>query len=186
MWLTTECTDVVVVEGELLQLGAAVKTLHFRNVIIIKGGPTQVHQLIQIDQFGDTLAVQIQGGDLVKSSTKAQQVLNMFYIRNYNCVFLNLTSASLEIIHCSPLWSSIYPVLYRGPRTQDWEDTGAGLLTADWDCGDAHCWSVSEPEEMPASRVSTGLIELQNILKYTGRFFSCILHLSMFLLIFMQ
>lgn len=66
VWLTTECADVIVVEGKLLQLQAVIKTLHFRNVIIIKGGPTQVDQLIQIDQFGNPLAVKVQRSDLVR------------------------------------------------------------------------------------------------------------------------
>lgn len=67
MWLTVERADAVIVKGKLFQLRTAVKTLHFGNVIIIKGGPAQVDQFIQIDQFGNPLAVEIQRRDLVRA-----------------------------------------------------------------------------------------------------------------------
>lgn len=85
--LAIECADVVVVERKLLQLQTAVQTLHFRNFIIIEGGPAQVDQFIQIIQFGNPLVVQSQSSDLVKThgitgsnfKLSRQKVIIMFH-----------------------------------------------------------------------------------------------------------
>ena len=65
--LTTESADAVVVQGKLLQLQATLQSLHFRDVVVIEGGPAKVYQLIQINQLGNPLAVKVQGCELVKS-----------------------------------------------------------------------------------------------------------------------
>lgn len=66
MWLTVQRADVVVVQGQFFQLQAVVKTLDFRDLVVVEGGPAQVRQLTQIDQLGNPLVVKVQGGDLFK------------------------------------------------------------------------------------------------------------------------
>lgn len=68
---------------------------------------------------------------------------------------------------CSPLQSSLAPVLGEDDRVQESEDTRAGPLIAGSDCEDGHCCYVSEPEEKPTTEFQQ--IELYYILKYTGR-----------------
>lgn len=66
LWLTVQRADVVVVQGQFFQLQAVVKTLDFRDLVVVEGGPAQVRQLTQIDQLGNPLVVKVQGGDLFK------------------------------------------------------------------------------------------------------------------------
>lgn len=71
--LTTEWADVVVVNEKLLQLEAMIKTFQFRDGVVVKRCPAQVYQLIHITDPGNSLIVQVQGGDLVIFRPKSKR-----------------------------------------------------------------------------------------------------------------
>lgn len=45
---------------------AVVQTLHFRDVVVIEGGPAQVDQFVQVGEPGEPLAVKVKGCDLLR------------------------------------------------------------------------------------------------------------------------
>lgn len=68
MRLTVKSGNVIVIQGELLQLLALLQAFYVGDVIVVEGGPLKVDQSLQIFQSREPSAVQVEGSNLSRKA----------------------------------------------------------------------------------------------------------------------